>query len=171
MMKGYLFALLLISVLSYSCRKDVQSTDAQRGISGPNTAGTGSSGNTISETQPAVLTAVNTAINNNCGGYYQAVPARYDSTDISYPLIVFLHGVGELGDGNSQLGNMLKLGLPWLLNQQKLPPNLNQVANVIPLLSSLLSSNKGLPRMTFRQLLLTHVPLSGSMHPESMSQV
>lgn len=68
------------------------------------------------------MTAVNTPINNNCGGYYQAVPARYDSTDISYPLIVFLHGVGELGDGNSQLGNMLKLGLPRLLEQQKMPP-------------------------------------------------
>jgi dienelactone hydrolase len=92
-------------------------------MSGPIGAARGSSnGNIIPETQPAILTAVNTSINTNCGGYYQALPARYDSTDIAYPLIVFLHGVGELGDGTSQLENMLKLGLPRLLNQKKLPP-------------------------------------------------
>lgn len=59
--------------------------------------------NDIAETKPAIQTAVSLNINGNCDGLYKAVPARYDSTTKRYPLLVFLHGIGELGNGTSDL--------------------------------------------------------------------
>lgn len=77
--------------------------------------------NNIAETKPAVQSAVITDINSNIGGFYKALPARYDSTTKKYPLLVFLHGVGELGNGNSDLSKLLGNAVPALLNQQKFP--------------------------------------------------
>jgi predicted peptidase len=57
----------------------------------------------IPETKPAVQTAVSVNINANCGGVYKAIPERYDSSNKRYPLLVFLHGIGELGNGTTDL--------------------------------------------------------------------
>jgi dienelactone hydrolase len=55
-----------------------------------------------------VQTARPTSINGNCGGYYEYLPQGYSSnTWQSYPLIVAVHGIGELGNGTSDLGNLL----------------------------------------------------------------
>ncbi len=40
------------------------------------------------------------------------LPADYYSTTESYPLIIFLHGSGEVGDGVQGLNNLIKQGLP-----------------------------------------------------------
>lgn len=40
------------------------------------------------------------------------LPDDYNSTNISYPLIIFLHGSGETGDGVTGLNNLLHTGLP-----------------------------------------------------------
>ena len=40
------------------------------------------------------------------------LPSDYSSTTQSYPLIIFLHGSGEGGDGISGLNNLLVYGLP-----------------------------------------------------------
>ena len=45
----------------------------------------------IIETLPPVQVAVHYDITANCAGFYQALPARYDSTSKKYPLLVFLH--------------------------------------------------------------------------------
>ncbi len=65
--------------------------------------------------------AVHTSINSNIGGFYQALPPLYDSSISRYPLMVFLHGGGELGDGNEQLPLVLKNAVPELLNQKVFP--------------------------------------------------
>ncbi|MEO5681342.1 MAG: PHB depolymerase family esterase [Chitinophagaceae bacterium] len=73
------------------------------------------------ETAPAVQTAVSIAINARIGGFYKALPARYDSTTKKYPLLVFLHGVGETGNGSTDLPRLLSNAVPDLLNKHTFP--------------------------------------------------
>lgn len=72
----------------------------------------------VIETAPAVHSAVKVDVNKNCAGYYQAIPTRYDSSSKKYPLILFIHGIGELG---TDLSKMLRAGLPRLINRKKFP--------------------------------------------------
>ncbi|HUQ66203.1 MAG TPA: dienelactone hydrolase family protein [Flavitalea sp.] len=72
----------------------------------------------VVETALPVHTAVNAYVNDNCAGYYKAIPARYDSSEKKYPLILFMHGIGELG---TDLSKMLRAGLPQLINRKKFP--------------------------------------------------
>jgi Carbohydrate binding module (family 6)/Secretion system C-terminal sorting domain len=44
------------------------------------------------------------------------LPADYNPAN-KYPLIIFLHGMGEGGDGVSGLYNLLNQGLPWWINR------------------------------------------------------
>jgi len=53
-------------------------------------------------------------------GYY--VYAHEDYKKEALPLIVFLHGAGERGDGEKDLDLVLKNGLPKLLGQKDLHP-------------------------------------------------
>ena len=75
----------------------------------------------LPETAPAVQTAVSTNVSGQIGGFYQALPARYDSTTKKYPLLVFLHGVGETGNGGSDLPKLLGNAVPALLSQHSFP--------------------------------------------------
>ena len=78
----------------------------------------------IIETLPPVLTGIHQPIDDDIGGYYVALPHRYDSTNKRYPVIFFLHGAGQVGQGNAtDLPNVLTEGIPKLLNEQKFPPN------------------------------------------------
>ncbi len=77
----------------------------------------------IIETKPAVLTATSVTVNDNIGGYYIALPARYDSTTKKYPMLVFLHGSGEMGNGTTNLPSVLSNATPRLLNQKTFPPS------------------------------------------------
>ncbi len=77
--------------------------------------------NDLPETSPAVQTSVTANISSRIGGFYRAMPARYDSTTKKYPLLVFLHGVGEVGNGTSDLSRLLVNAVPKLLNQKVFP--------------------------------------------------
>jgi pimeloyl-ACP methyl ester carboxylesterase len=48
-------------------------------------------------------------------GYYEYLPAGYE-TGAQFPLIVFFHGIGERGNGSTELGKVLKWGPPELIN-------------------------------------------------------
>ena len=61
------------------------------------------------------------AINPNVGGFYEALPPSYNSTDKKYPLLLFFHGGGELGDGNSQLPLVLRNSVTRRLAEKTLP--------------------------------------------------
>ena len=65
--------------------------------------------------------AVHHSINSNVGGFYEALPPAYDSTDKKYPLLLFLHGGGELGDGNGQLPLILKNSVTRRLAEKTFP--------------------------------------------------
>lgn len=77
----------------------------------------------VVETQPAIQTAVTANISNNCGGYYKALPARYDSTSAKYPLMIFIHGQSALGNGSASALTKISGGPYSLLKSKKFPPN------------------------------------------------
>lgn len=54
-----------------------------------------------------------TAANGQWVGFLEYKPTNY-STDLStkYPLIIFLHGIGERGDGTTQIQNVAANGIP-----------------------------------------------------------
>jgi predicted peptidase len=74
--------------------------------------------NNIIETAPPVHTAVYMNVTGNIAGFWQSLPARYEQTTKSYPLIIFMHGVGELG---TNLGRMNCCGLPRHLQTKTFP--------------------------------------------------
>lgn len=77
----------------------------------------------IAETLPPVQVPVSYNLTTNCAGFYKALPARYDSTSKRYPLIVFLHGSGEMGNGTTDLPKVLKNSIPNLISKKKFPPS------------------------------------------------
>jgi predicted peptidase len=103
-------ATLLVLLLSTvaNCKKD---------RIGKNTA------NEIPETQPPVQKAISEPVNNNIGGYLETLPARYDSTTKRYPLLIFMHGLGELGNGTTDLPKAARNGTTALIRNQKFPPS------------------------------------------------
>lgn len=51
-------------------------------------------------------------------GYYLYLPDGYDrDSSARFPLLVFLHGAGERGNGTSQLPRVLKFGPPKLIEE------------------------------------------------------
>lgn len=57
----------------------------------------------------------------NSGGYYEYVPPSYASSRDSFPLLIFIHGIGELGNGTTQLPAVLRNGVPKLINNGTFP--------------------------------------------------
>src|SRR5664279_3192253 len=68
-----------------------------------------------------VQTARNISMTANSNGFYEYLPEGYSLGSQTYPLIIFLHGIGELGNGSSDLSRMLNTGLPNLIKQGKFP--------------------------------------------------
>lgn len=68
------------------------------------------------------------SINANCGGYYEYLPQGYNTNSWqNFPLIVFVHGIGELGNGVSDLPNLLNAwtALPRLIANGGFPSSFN----------------------------------------------
>jgi len=58
-------------------------------------------------------------------GYYFYTPGNYDSTTASYPLLIFLHGAGEIGNSTSnaaELDKVLRHGPPKLIEMGSWKP-------------------------------------------------
>ncbi len=68
------------------------------------------------------LVPVTARIHDQIGGYYESLPADYTTnTSKKYPLLISLHGIGEVGDGSSQLPKLLNNSLPRLINSGGFP--------------------------------------------------
>lgn len=77
----------------------------------------------IVETTPPVWTSVVTNVNSNCAGFWQGVPAKYSQNPTKkYPLILFIHGIGELG---TNIARMNCCGLPHHMSNKSFPANFN----------------------------------------------
>ena len=73
-------------------------------------------------------TAKYVSINGNSNGHYVYLPAGYyDAANANkkYPVILFIHGIGELGNGGSDLPKVNNTGLPQYINQGRFPSNFN----------------------------------------------
>lgn len=69
-----------------------------------------------------VQTARHISMVPNSMGFYEYLPQGYDPNGTeTYPLLLFVHGMGELGSGGSALVNILRAGPPKLINQGKFP--------------------------------------------------
>ena len=118
-----LFYAILLSTLVFSCKKE--NTDLSKEVIPQETNSGKKPDVDIVETAPPVQVAISEKITDNCLGFYRALPARYDSTSKKYPLLIFLHGSGEMGNGTTDLPLVLRNAVPKLINNKKFPPNFN----------------------------------------------
>jgi predicted esterase len=65
---------------------------------------------TITETALPIHTPRVVTVNSNCKGYYETLPSLYSKTTKRYPLIIFIHGIGEL---NKTLSALNCCGIPY----------------------------------------------------------
>ena len=64
----------------------------------------------------------NVNISSKCKGYYEYLPEGYNpSGTTTYPMIVFLPGIGEFGNGSSQLSRIVTEALPKLIQEGTFP--------------------------------------------------
>jgi hypothetical protein len=110
------YGLLALLLVFSSCQKDFesdpQSLNAE--VTESNT-----SADDVLETALPKHTPRQIAINSNVSGFYETLPARYSLTTKRYPLIIFIHGIGELGTGLSRLNCC---GLPYHIARGQFPP-------------------------------------------------
>lgn len=85
--------------------------------------------NNLVETTPPYQKPYTININQYIGGYYEALPNHYAVTTKKYPLIIFLHGGGQVGDGGADLPLVLNDGIAKEINEQKFPANFNVNGN------------------------------------------
>lgn len=66
--------------------------------------------------------AVSTPVCEYIKGYYESLPVDYSKNSTKkYPLLIFLHGRDERGNGTTQLPRVLKNGVPKLLSKGQFP--------------------------------------------------
>jgi predicted peptidase len=70
------------------------------------------------------LKPVSFPINNVVGGYYVGLPSDYDSNTKRHPLLVFIPGAGQFGNGTNDLHLLLKDGPAQLIDEGIFPTNL-----------------------------------------------
>src|SRR5215217_3355912 len=92
----------------YSCKKDVDVS--HYGSLNGSIQSSNTTADDVLETALPIHTPILYNINSNVAGYYETLPARYSLTTKKYPLIIFIHGIGELGTGLSRLNCC---GLPY----------------------------------------------------------
>jgi predicted peptidase len=71
------------------------------------------------------LRAVTYRINDAIGGFYEILPSMYHQTNKRYPVLISLHGGGQLGNGTTDLPLLLNDGVPQLIAKKTFPPNIN----------------------------------------------
>ncbi|MES1159491.1 MAG: hypothetical protein ABUM51_01930, partial [Bacteroidota bacterium] len=72
-----------------------------------------------SQSQRTQTAFPNTSIDQYINGFYISLPANYNTSGKNYPLLIFLHGQGEVGDGSpASLPAVLRNGPPMQINQQ-----------------------------------------------------
>lgn len=111
-----LTAIVLLVVLVDGCKKN-------------NAVVTAPPPNDLIETTPPFQKPYTVNINQYVGGYYEALPTHYRVTTKKYPLIIFLHGGGQVGDGDKDLPLVLNDGIAKEINEQKFPANFNVNGN------------------------------------------
>src|SRR6478735_7516625 len=58
------------------------------------------------------------AVNGQYIGFYQHTPSGWSTSTTKYPVIIFLHGIGERGNGTTELPRVRNVAIPKYLYQQ-----------------------------------------------------
>src|ERR1700739_1682376 len=75
-----------------------------------------------SQPEPATpLTQRYIATGPNSTGFYEYLPKGYVEGTAKYPLIIPLHGIGESGNGTTDLPLLLNAGIAMYINQHLFP--------------------------------------------------
>jgi predicted peptidase len=111
-----LVAFVLLLVTFESCKKNDEPQPS-------------AANNSIVEVIPPSQKPVTVNINQYIGGYYESLPNHYQVTTKKYPLLIFLHGAGQEGDGGKDLPLVLNDGIAKQINQKTFPPNFNVNGN------------------------------------------
>ena len=72
-----------------------------------------------------ILKGITKSIAPEIGGYYQALPSNYDSSGEQYPVIIFLHGAAQLGNGRGELSRLLFYGAMRMIKDSIMPVSFN----------------------------------------------
>ena len=76
------------------------------------------------ETDQYILEPHTVNISTNLPGFYSAVPGHYYQNSLKYPLLIYIHGAGQFGNGiRPSLDAVFKEGIPKLLKDQTFPLN------------------------------------------------
>jgi len=100
---------LCLAVMAVSCKKNKAEDPIPADV------------NNAIETKPPVQTANTVNVTANIQGYYSSVPFYYQYTTKSYPLLVFVPGGGQYGNGASDLPLLLNDGVAKLINNKAFP--------------------------------------------------
>ena len=78
----------------------------------------------IIETEQPDLIPISKNVTDAFGGYYISLPHHYAETRKTYPVLIFLHGLGQTGSGDSLgLTYLLNDGIGKLLDKKQFPPH------------------------------------------------
>ena len=100
--------MLCLAVMAVSCKKhheDPIPSDVENAV----------------ESKPPIQTANTVNVSTNIQGFYSSVPYYYQYTTKKYPLIIFMPGGGQLGNGASDLPLLLNDGMAKLINNKQFP--------------------------------------------------
>jgi len=119
MKKSMLAASVALVAVFASCRKDHLEKKADVAASEDQTVS--AMQNARVETDAPAVNVITSEIGSNISGYVAGVPALYESTSKNYPLLVFMHGMGQLASSNAKLNSVTELGVTRLLQQKQFP--------------------------------------------------
>ncbi len=116
MKTNFLIAAAIAVAVFNSCKKDNVISPA---------VSASSVSDLYTETGLPVQTPITYAVDANIGGYLEALPAHYSShPSLRYPVIIFLHGQGEMGNGSqSSLPIVADNSIPKLIAAKTFPAN------------------------------------------------
>jgi len=105
MRKGMLWLFILTALIS-SCKKTYLEKPAE----------------VLPAHQPfMILKGISASVGSNVGGYFAGLPDTYAGDLKRYPLLLYIHGGGQFGNGDVDLPNLLSEGIPALLDTKKFP--------------------------------------------------
>lgn len=117
------YSLLMCAALS-GCSKQSVSPTSQRGGEEELTNNNNPNNSRV-ETKPAIVTPRVASISGSIHGFGEALPALYDSTTKNYPLIIFLHGQGDIGNGTTDIYKVGREGIGKMVKNKTFPANFN----------------------------------------------
>lgn len=76
------------------------------------------------ETDQYILEPHTVNVSPNLPGFYSAVPGHYYKNKLKYPVLIYIHGAGQFGNGiRPSLDQVFKEGTPKLLQNKTFPLN------------------------------------------------